>query len=261
MRCPPLDRWTVAVLTGVVLAAGVAALPPDALGQSAPAGSPNLQRALKLIAAARESFADVQDYTLTLVKRETVNGQQLPENVIALKIRQEPFSVHMRWLKPKPLEGQEACYVAGKNNGMMRVKPPGLLGAMGFVNLDPKDNRARQMSRHNITEAGLGNLIERYAQRWESERGNTKTKFRIGESDFMGKKCVRVETAHPGSKPGDFYAFRSIVYFDKETHLPARCECFDWPKEGGKPEGEQTEVYNFTELKLNVGLTDDAFSY
>jgi hypothetical protein len=252
-------RWiifTALAVKGLLLAG----LMTSVIGQSPPT-TPAQNRAMRLIADAQKAFAEVQDYTFTLVKREQVNGQLMPENVIAVKIRNQPFSIYLRWLKPKAQEAQEACYVAGKNNGMMRVKPAGLLGAMGFVNIDPKDARVRQMSRHSITDAGIGNLIERCAKRWESDRLGGKTKLRIGEFEFDGRKCVRVEAAHPGSKPGDYYAYRIVVFFDKEIHLPVRCEVYDWPKEGGKPEGEQVECFSFTDLKLNVGLTDEAFNH
>jgi hypothetical protein len=221
----------------------------------------SLDRALRLIAQAQESFAEVDDYTCVVVKREAVGDQLLPENVIAMKFRKEPFSVHMKWQQPKALAGQEACYVAGKNNGMMRAKGAGLLGAVGFVNLDPKDPRTKKYSRHCITEAGIGCLIERYAERWGKERELNHTKVRIAEYEFNKCKCVRVETLHPGSKPGDFYSFRNIIYFDKETHLPIRSELYDWPKEGGKPDGDLMECFSFTDLKLNVGLEDDDFKY
>lgn len=220
-----------------------------------------IDRALHLITQARRSFQQVDDYTCTLVKREVVRGQQQPENVIALKVRNQPFSIHMRWLKPKMLEGQEACYVAGQNNGMMRVKGAGLLGAVGFINLDPKDPRAMQTSRHCITEAGIGNIIERYAERWERERALHRTQVRIGEYEFHQRRCVRVETIHPDSKPGDFYAYRNVVYFDKENHLPIRTESYDWPRAGGKPEGELLESFSFVDLKLNVHLEASAFRY
>jgi hypothetical protein len=220
-----------------------------------------LDRALRLINEARQNFAQVEDYTCTLVKREMIGERMLPENVILMKVRNEPFSVYMKWQQPKALVGQEACYVAGKNNGMMRVKGAGLLGAVGFVNLDPSDPRSKQNSRHKISEAGIGNMIERFAESWQSDRSQKGTKVRIGEYEFNKVRCVRVETTHPGSKPGDFYCYRSVLYFDKESHLPIRSELYDWPKEGGKPDGDLMECFSFTDLKLNVGLTDDVFEH
>lgn len=220
-----------------------------------------LDRALRLIADARQRYEKLDDYTCTLVKRESVNGQMLPENVIFLEARTRPFSIHLKWQQPKALAGQEACYVSGKHNGMMRVKPPGLLGAMGFVNLPTNDAKAKQYSRHAISDAGIGNMIERYAARWEAERGQNRVRMKLNEFEFNGRKCVRVETTNVNAKPGEVYAYRSMVYFDKEHRLPIRTEAYDWPKEGGKPDGELLEVFNLTDLKLNVGLADAVFAH
>ena len=52
--------------------------------------------------------------------------------------------MNLRWLEPKALAGQEAVYVTGKNVGQMRVKSAGLLGAVGFISLEPNDARARK---------------------------------------------------------------------------------------------------------------------
>jgi hypothetical protein len=196
---------------------------------AAKAGGAAWEKAMRLIHEAQQSIDKVKDYTSTFVKKEQVGGQLLPENVIAIKVHNQPFSVYMKWQQPKGLAGQEACYVAGVNNGLMRARAPGLLGAVGFINLDPHDPKAMQLSRHAITEAGIGHLIERYAEAWEAERKESRTKLRIGEYEFNKCKCVRVENTHPDSKPGEFYSYRSVIYFDKETHLPIRSEAYDWP--------------------------------
>jgi len=259
-------RWlvvgilAVSVLSGNLLIGRAAAQRAGGMVQPAPTVAP-LDRALNLVAQARSSFQQIEDYTCTLVKREVVRGQAQPENVVALKVRNRPFSIHMRWQQPHALQGQEACWVTGRNNGMMRVKGPGLLGAVGFVNLDPKDARATATSRHSITEAGIGNVIERYAERWEAEKKVNRTRVRINEYEFNKRKCIRVESVHPGSKPGDFYSYRNIVYFDKENHLPIRTESYDWPKEGGKADGELLEAFSFVDLRLNVRLDESAFNH
>src|SRR5262249_56722812 len=125
------------------------------------------------------SYQQVKDYTCLFVKHERVNGQLQPENLISMKVRTQPFSIYLRWLSPKASAGQEACYVAGRNNGMMRVHTTGLLGAMGFISLDPRDPRAMEGNRHTITEAGIGNLIEQYSQGWEAMRRRNRTHVRI----------------------------------------------------------------------------------
>jgi hypothetical protein len=70
-----------------------------------------------------------------------------------------------------------------------------------------------------------------------------------------------VETIHPTNGGGQFYAYRSVVYFDKETHLPIRVETYDWPRAGGPAYGELVESYSYLQLRFNVGLGDAAFNY
>ena len=151
--------------------------------------------------------------------------------------------------------------MAGRNNGMMRVRSPGILGAIGWVSIAPNDPRVQQNSRHSITEAGIGNLIERFANRWEVERKLGLTQVRISEYEFNKRRCIRVETIHPDNSSKQFQTYRNVLYFDKETNLPIRIEAYDWPRPGGSPDGELMEVYSYVNLRFNVGLGDEAFNY
>jgi hypothetical protein len=234
-------------------------VPPQSTSTSESA-SP-LDEPLRLIGEARKSYAEVRDYTCILIKKETMRGQMQPESVVVMKVRNEPFSVYLRWQQPKAMAGQEACYVAGKNDGKMRVHATGLIGAIGWVSLDPNDERAKKNSNHAITEAGIGNLITRFGKYWEREKGMNLTRIRVGEYEYNKRRCTRVEAIHPETKDAKFLTYRSVLYFDKETHLPIRVEAYDWPKPGGNKDGELLEVYSYVNLKLNVGLGDDAFNY
>jgi hypothetical protein len=227
----------------------------------APAVSP-LDQPLRLMLEARQAYQqNVHDYTCLFVKREHLHGQLQPENVISMKVRAQPFSVYLNWQGPKAVEGQEVCYVAGANKGQMRVHSVGLLGVVGWVSLEPDDPRALENSRHKITEAGIGNLIEKFIGRYETEIKLNRTQVKMGEYEFNKKRCIRIETIHPSSKSGDYYAYRSVVFLDKETKLPIRSEAYDWPKAGGDPNGDLLECFSYVQLKLNVGLRDDAFNY
>ena len=61
------------------------------------------------------------------------------------------------------------------------------------------------------------------------------------------------ERPHPGR-----YAYRCVLYVDKETKLPARFEAYGQPKPGGPSEGELSEVQSFVGLKTNTGLGESA---
>ena len=236
---------------------------PRPMGESAAAETPAspLDQPLRLIHEAQQAYQNVNDYVCLLIKRERVNGALSPEHVVEMKVRTQPFSVNLRWLQPRSEAGQEVCYIAGRNDGKMRVHPKGMLGsAVGFVSLDVNDPRVRQNSRRSITEAGIGNMIDRFAKAWESERSqNLPIKVQIAEYEYNRRRCVRVELINPTTPEGRFQYYRDVLYFDKETHLPIRVELYDWPRQQGDP-GQLLEMYSFANMRLNVGLHDDVFN-
>ena len=85
--------------------------------------------------------------------------------------------------------------------------------------------------------------------------------MRIADYEYNKRKCTRVETIHPDNSSRQFYSYRSVVYFDKETHLPMRLETYDWPKQGGPPGGELMETYSYINMRTNAGLGDESFNY
>jgi hypothetical protein len=235
-------------------APGPATQPAPAQGPANPMDEP-----VRLLTEAARAYQQVRDYSCTLVKQERVKGRLQEENVIQLKFRQQPFSVYMRWLGPKGFAGQEVAYVQGKNNNMMRVRSSGVLGTFGFVSISPRDPRALEHSRHTITEAGLGNLINQTYQDWAALRQAGKAQVRLGEYRYDNRLCTRVEVIRERSPQA--YCYRGVLYFDKQTHLPIRMEAYDWPRAGGPADGELLEAFSYVGLQLNVGLPDATFNY
>jgi hypothetical protein len=228
-------------------------------GQGGGGAEKPLDEPLRLIEAARKSYQNVRDYSCLLVSQERIKGKLLPENLIEMKFREKPFSVYMRWAGPKQWAGQEVAYVAGKNKGMMRVHTVGIAGAVGFVSIDPKDKRVTEHSRHIITEAGIGNLIERIRRSWEEERRlNYKIKVEIAEYEYNKRRCIRVQTSHL-ERVDKAYCYRSVVYFDKQHKLPIRAEVYDWPRTGGPAGGELLESFSYADLRFNLNLPDSTF--
>ena len=215
----------------------------------------------QLLADARASFTRVKDYMGTLVKEERVGGQLQPEQYIAIRVRQQPFSVYLKWTGPKQFEGQEAVYVAGKNENKMKAKGTGLAGIVGFVSLDPMDPRALKQSRHAITETGIGHLIETLTRGYE-----------IGPPGPAGPGAGGLPGLHvpaeavrrawrrsTGSTTANSTATGRWCTSTRQTKLPVRFEAYDWPTAGGPPGGDKLECYSYIDLKFNVGLTDAAF--
>jgi hypothetical protein len=232
-------------------------LPGLAAAQATKKADP-LDEPLRLIARARAAYAKVKDYSCTMIKRERLQGELTPNVVITLQVRKEPFSVSMVWLEPKESEGQEVVYVAGKYDGKMRVKMGGLLGSLGFISLDPDDPRTRRESKHKVTDAGIGNLIERCGKGWAVEKELKKTQVRIGTFTFAKRKCTRVELTHPSRAGGKFKHYRNVIYFDQQSSLPIRVENYNWPENpGDRP--PLAEVFSYVNLRLNANVPNDVF--
>jgi hypothetical protein len=234
---------------------------PDGVLTSAPAPASSLDEPLRLLALAQQSFRGVRDYQCRMVKRERIDGRLQPQNSMLMYARTAPFSIFFRWLEPASVAGQEVCYVAGRYGNNLRVRPRGLLGAVGFVTLDLNDPRVRQSSRHVITDAGIGPLINQLSAGWQKERVWKMTQVQLAEYTFDGKRCIRVDMIHPATRDRRFLHARDVVYFDKDTHhLPLRMEAYDWPRRAGEA-GELLEMYSYVDLRLNVGLRDDVFNH
>src|SRR5262245_11203269 len=150
-----------------------------ALAEDAPRKNP-VDEPIRIVKQAKAAYAKVTDYQCTMIKRETVDGELGPTQVVEVKVKASPFSVHMKWNAPTAMAGQEACYVDGKNDGKMRCRPAGLLGAVGFISLAPDDARCKKSSNHPITQAGIGYLIEASLEGWTKERPLNATKVKVG---------------------------------------------------------------------------------
>jgi len=239
---------------------GSLALAQTARGQAAPADPTNgMDQAIALLTEARLHFQNVRDYECRLIKRECVNGTLLPDSVMTMRVRNQPFAVYFRCESPISDKGMEVCYAIGRNQGMMRVHPAGWLGIVGFVSLDPRDPRAFEKNRHCITEAGLGNLLENTARYWDMERRLNKTVVHITDDQLDGRACARIETVHPDRNAGSFYGYRCVLWLDKATHMPAGAETYDWPRQGSPEGGDLLEWYRYLDLRCNIGLDDDTF--
>jgi hypothetical protein len=265
-----LPYFAIMGLLGIVLGVGAQA-PATAPYGAAPAApqsaapAPNaaaasaMDQPLQLVAQARQAFQGVRDYSCLLIKQERVRGSLLPENLIELQMRNQPFSVSMRWLAPNDDAGQEVCYVEGRNNNMMRVRGNGIKRIAGFNSISPRDPRVFEHSSHVITETGIGNVINKLGRAWEAERSANKTQVRNAEYEYNKRRCIRVEAVRTDRATCPHY--RTVVYFDKENHLPIRVELYDWPRSGGNPTGDLMECYSYANLRLNPGLPDAVFNH
>ncbi len=220
-------------------------------------GSENhpLMPALRRAYASVESLRAIRDYTCTLIKRERVNGELLPAEYMDVKLRHEPFSVHIYFRSPTEKRGREAIFEPSQNRGRI----VGYVPNIGTVTLDPNSRRAMEDNRYPISEVGVLNLTRRLVEVGLSELNYGECKVTMFENAKINERpatCMQFE--HPTPRR-EFRYHLARVYIDNELNVPLRYEAYTWPSEpGGKP--VLVEEYTYLNMKLNVGLTDRDFS-
>jgi len=204
--------------------------------------------------------ANLKDYSATIVKHERIDGQLGDPEYAFIKVRQKPFSVYMKFIGPKSVEGQECMYVEGANDGKMFAHaPPGTLKyKFGTVSLAPTSALAMHNQRYPITEMGISNLTTRLIEVGEKDKqyGECVVHFYQG-AKVSGRVCTMIEVVHPVPRR-NFLFNVARIYLDDEMQMPIRYEAYDWPEQqGGDP--VLLEEYTYLNLKINQGFTDADF--
>lgn len=216
----------------LVPALGALAAPPDA-------GD--------LITRAVRRFDALNDYTCVLTREELIGDKLVRQENIIYKFR-KPFSVYMKW-------------TTGKEKGIEVIFPkPGRqdrlvahLGKFNIINftLDPSGRLATKNSRHSILESPMGYLLARVKENYELSKKRGE-----GQISYAGEELVNGRRTHlfTGKFPetGGYYGSVVLLNFYAENSLPARVAVYG-------PDGRLLEKYEYSELKVNAGLSDSDF--
>lgn len=216
-----------------------------------PSGGATEGELLQLLDRAEGRYADVEDYTAILLRRERIGETLRPQETILLKF-QRSFKVYMKWLDG-PGKGREGLYVKGANKGKFLVYEPRGIRRLFTVALDPSHRRVLEESRHPITDVGIGRLLEIVGEsaRRAARHGVLQLVDR-GDGTVAGRPVRLVEGILPRDPNAGYYCYRVLLSLDEENSLPIRVVVYDW--------GDRiVEEYEYTQLRLNPGLTDGDF--
>lgn len=223
--------------------------------KDAPASHP-LTPALQLGTASLKALESVKDYSATFTKREQI-GRKLVDAQMEMKLRHEPFSVYMKFVKP--VAGREVLYVDGENNNKIKAHDVGIAGLAGTLSLDVDGSFAMADNRYPITMAGMQTMAAQILEQWLGQiklsgvNVNFYPKARIGQT-----ACKAIETSHRAPSPGLKFS-KTRLYVDASTNFPIRVQQYDFPKKG-QQDAQLVEDYLYTNIKTNLGLTDADFS-
>ncbi len=241
--------------------------PPQPLSLQSPANSPAnngavaqhpLEPVVQLARRAELRLKDIRDYTCVLVKRERIDGELTTYESLFLKVRHEPFSVYLYCLGPTKPKGQEAIYVAGRNNNEVQAHSTGLKSLVGTFSLEPTSPRLMEGNLYPLTNIGIQNMTTRLITRETDEMafGECEVKFYEG-AKIDNRLCTCAEIIHPVPRK-NFKFHRTRVFYDNEWQIPVRVENCGWPAQPGT-EPPVMEEYTYQKVQLNRGLKDIDF--
>ena len=213
-----------------------------------------IARALAAIDGCQLRYRGIRDYTCLFNKQERIHGKLSPLHIMMMKVRTTPNSVYFKF--HQPAAGREAIYIDGRNDGKVLAHDVGLGRLIaGTLCLDPKGGRAMEDCRHPISEAGIGPLLETLETRWSTELDPSESVVNFRYDQKVGSRlCTMIETTHPLQQP-EFLFYRVRLFIDDELNLPIHFEAYDWPR-STQAQPELVEKYSYSDLKLNVGLSD-----
>ena len=174
------------------------------------------------------------------------------------KIRHEPFSVYMYFVKPADAKSNQAIYVEGKNDNNLQVLAGDWRRRLGWMSLDPSGTVPLKDNNNPITQLGIKNLTQRLLTRFQGELAYHDMQVDIIKGAKVGGRlCTVIQVTHP--VPEDHYSFHiGRVFIDDELNMPIRWASYGWPKvPGSRP--PLREEYTYSKLKINNGFGDADF--
>ena len=199
----------------------------------------------------------VDDYTCIFTKQEQVDGRLGNVQKIAVRFRDEPYSVDMTWLE-NPGGAQRVLYVEGQwqdsqNRPLAWIKPSGSLIKLMVpsIQLPIHGRRVRENSRRTMDEFGFGNTLEmiiEYSERAKAE-GVLDLRY-VGSGNVASRPTHVFERYLPYTGQEEPYPDALLrVDIDQEWLVPTACYSY------ADAQGEELlGSYVLTDVEFNVGL-------
>lgn len=218
-----------------------------------------LAESARLLEDGLAALSKYPDYTAMFHRRELVEDELRDPHDIELRVRHEPFSVHMKWEN-----GQEATYIAGANDDRMLVRKGGRLGRiLGTIKLEPMGALARRECRNPITDVGLKRLAEITLRYRKRDLGLTSgvTCRELPDEPIGNRECVCYVVEYDSPRVEPVYR-KSMVWIDQETHIPLAVKNYGWSEGQTTASNDEAlvEHYVYTEVRFQRQLTDEQFA-
>ena len=201
--------------------------------------------------AMKKYEASVSDYAVTMTRRERSDEGKLGRREIVLcRFRQRPFSVFLKWEKGAG-KIDRALYAPSLLGPQIHVHPTGLAGLFASVVKVDLDGKHAKVAKR-IQNFGFGNTLSRLVARGTGAPGKNELSARfLGQTDVAGRPALAIEWRFPHKDPYPYG--RVVVQLCAETLLPVAISMWNF-------QGQLQAAYTYSDLRVNVALTDDDFS-
>ena len=213
------------------------------------------------LALARQHLAEmdatIKDYSAMLIKQERINGTLHEQEAAYIKVRHNPFSVYMFFLKPN--KGQECLYLGGPNGtkGTLFARGAGWKKRFGVMELDPEGSLAMKNQKYPIMKLGMRNLTTELIDVATNDMNFGECEVRNVQSKINGRAVTLLEVTHPTPR-ANFRFHKAQIFIDNQLHIPIRYASYMWPETPGEAPPLE-EAYTYLNVKLNNGFTDADF--
>lgn len=237
---------------------------------------PVIERASALSLARRDPWAlaslgrqfyeeEIDDYTCVFLKQERIDGGLRDVEEIEVRYREEPTTVYMIWKRnadqaKRVLFIDTPQFVNGKGEKVARVEPAGALIRLiiSDILMPIHGERARQTSRRFIDQFGLRStfdLFDRYNE-LGAKHGVLDLRF-AGEGEIDGRPTYVIERHLPYDGPDGIWPdAKMVMHLDQKWLLPTAV--YSYADSAGQV---LLGSYVTTKLRLNPGLSDEAFEF
>ena len=198
--------------------------------------------------------AEVRGYRCIFDKHERVKGKLRHKETLEVHFREQPFSVHMVWLKGNDLLGaKKTLYVAGENDGLLLARPT---LPLPVKDLKVDDPQATATSRCQITTFGMyigaRDTVEHMEKAREAGTLHVNYLGREAVGDRWCYKFVRTPYDTPEGLPGENLN-ELTIYIDTETLMQIRSILRN-------SKGELIADYYFHDIELNPKFDEGQFT-
>ncbi len=221
----------------------------------------------RLVQRSQEAVKNLDGFEAILKRREVVDGNKLPEELLQFRFRKAPLSVHFKWIGTEG-NGRELVYATGKFNDRVHIltaKGDGfvLMPAKKRLDFAIDDSNIKSKSRYDLKEGGMLKSIDqlgRVLQEVERDPKSNADRIRyLGKAkrpEYAGALEGIDEYIPPKWEPLLPKGGRRQSFFDSNPDSPT----YGLPLVIVAQDhmGREVEYYHFDKLKL-TRFTDADF--